>query len=110
MELDLTEAIESAREEMAALHLGDEHDRRYTADAAVRAAAPIIEREVRGHHLELMWKQVGWISPVVGPDGFSTYQMFEEGRQRPGPNWRRVYVMLTAQERAAMHNAEPADA
>ena len=108
MELDLTEAIEAGNRAWLTMYpSAPESD---AVDLVVRAAAPIIERAVRERHLKLMWKQVGWISPVVGPDGFSTYQMFEEGRERPGPNWRRVYLMLTAEERAAMHSVEPADA
>lgn len=87
-DLDLTEAIEAAREEMALLHLGEEDDRRYIADAAVRAAAPIIERAVREEAAKRMrnlaaWLSAGWdLEPNPDPLYVAQGQAFQEAARR----------------------------
>jgi hypothetical protein len=107
-ELDLTEAIEAGTNAVDALLdrwlISVSSGPKPLAEAAVHVAAPIIERAVRADGGPIL-KQVGWMSP-------SGQFVTEEGlaRQLAGTSlsaarlgWRRVYVMITAAERAAIH-------
>lgn len=117
MELDLTEAIEAGWQAIGGSRVRpitlpdpasyaeardwDEFEENEIAmvEAVVRAAAPIIERAVREQLATMALKHVGWLGPYgIVPGGLDV---------EPAPNWRRVYVMLTAEERVAIHRGEP---
>lgn len=109
-DLDLTEAIEAAASGVMRMPLNSavyREDMAAIAEAAVRAAAPLIEQAARRSAREepFNWRQVGWM------DQHGSLVACHEGDcTDDGPAiWRRVYVMLTAEERAAIHGVQVGD-
>jgi hypothetical protein len=72
----------------------------HSASAADVPAASLIERDARRAERQepFAWKHVAWLGPYgVVPGGLDV---------EPAPHWRRLYVMLTAEERAAIHGVQ----